>query len=100
VTVRYLPRARGELREAIRYDEEQRPGLGAEFRDEYVAALERVRLFPESGRVVSPRTRRCLLRRFSHALIFQPLPGEILVVAVAHLSRNPGYGSDRLQEGD
>jgi plasmid stabilization system protein ParE len=41
-------------------------------------------------------TRRLLLRRFPYAVIFQEKDEAILVVAVAHAKRRPGYWAGRL----
>jgi plasmid stabilization system protein ParE len=94
--VRFLAVARDELREAVRYYESQRRGLGTEFRDEVRAAVERVRSFPSAWHPLSERTRRCLLHRFPYGLIYQVRDDEIIVVAIAHLHRDPARWQDRL----
>ena len=96
MTTRFLEAARADLREAIRYYEAQRQGLGAEFRDEVRSALERIERFPEAWHPLSQNTRRCRLHRFPYGIIYQVRPEEILVVAVAHLHRRPGYWDDRI----
>jgi len=40
-------------------------------------------------------TRRYLLRRFPYAVVYREQTGSILVVAIAHGSRRPGYWRDR-----
>jgi len=40
--------------------------------------------------------RRCLIRKFRHAIIFQILPDHIFVIAVMHTSRRPGYWRTRV----
>lgn len=40
--------------------------------------------------------RKCLLPRFPYMVIYAPLPGEVLVLAVGHQHRQPGYLRDRL----
>lgn len=39
--------------------------------------------------------RRVLTTRFPYALIHRTPPDEIVIVAVAHTSRRPGYWRDR-----
>jgi toxin ParE2 len=95
VTVRFLEVARAELREAVRFYEAQRSGLGAEFRDEVRSTLERVKRFPEAWQILSANTRRCRTRRFPYGIIYRFQSAEILVVAIAHLHRRPEYWNDR-----
>jgi hypothetical protein len=40
--------------------------------------------------------RRCLLRRFPYMVVFQSRPDEQLVVAIAHVRRQPLYWLERL----
>jgi len=40
-------------------------------------------------------TRRCRTKRFPYGLIYRCKGDEILIVAVAHLHRRPGYWHDR-----
>jgi toxin ParE2 len=93
---RFLEAARADLREAIRYYEAQRPGLGAQFRDEVRSALERIERLPEAWHPLSKNTRRCRTHRFPYGIIYQVRPDEILIVAVAHLHRRPDHWNDRI----
>lgn len=58
-------------------------------------AVERARLFPESPRKISGRLRRVLTSRFSYSIIYEILEDHILIWAVAHTSRKPGYWKER-----
>jgi len=40
-------------------------------------------------------TRRILLRRFPYQIVYRLKPDGIVVVAVAHLKRRPGYWKSR-----
>jgi plasmid stabilization system protein ParE len=95
VTVRFLEVARIELRDAARFYEAQRRGLGAEFRDEVRSTLERIKRFPHAWQALSENSRRCQTRRFPYGVIYRVEAEEILVVAIAHLHRRPGYWTDR-----
>ena len=94
---RNLRAAREELAAAVRWFEEQRTGLGAEFYDEVVAATARLQTFPEGGAPVSPDhlTRRVIVSRFPYQIVYRLTPTEIVVLAVAHLKRRPDYWKDR-----
>lgn len=95
--IRFLEAARDELQEAVRYYNGERAGLGAEFRAEVRTAVERIRQFPEAWQPLSDRTRRCLVHRFPYGVIYQVRDQEILVVAVAHLHREPDYWQGRIR---
>lgn len=43
-------------------------------------------------------TRKCLLTRFPYLVIYAPLPGELLVLAVGHQHRRPEYWRERLKD--
>jgi hypothetical protein len=52
--------------------------------------------FPDSGRPFGRRLRRTLVRGFPYGLLYRVEPSRILIVAVAHLHRRPGYWRSRL----
>ncbi len=68
--VRLSSEAQTELAEAIRWCEEQRPGLGGELLAAVRHTLSLIARRPELG-------------------------GSVLVVAAAHLKRRPGYWKSR-----
>jgi plasmid stabilization system protein ParE len=92
----FLEDAREDLREAVRYYEAQRSGLGSEFRGEVRAAVERIKNFPDAWQSMNERTRRCRLRRFPYGVIYQVRGEEVVIAAVAHLHREPERWRDRL----
>lgn len=94
---RYLEAARVELRGAVRYYNTQRPGLGAEFKSEVRAAIQRIKRLPRAWQAIDGEDlRRCQTNRFPYGVIYQIRDKEILIIAVAHLHREPGYWLDRL----
>jgi len=97
VTVRVLEVAQQELDEAIAYYNSQAPGLGDAFLLEAVAAIDRIRRFPQAWHPLGESTRRCRLRRFPYGLIYHEDKGEVLIVAVAHSHRRPDYWRDRVK---
>jgi len=70
VNVRVLEVARQELDEAVSYYNGQVAGLGDAFLLEAVAAIERIRQFPDAWHPLGERVRRCRLRRFPYGLIY------------------------------
>jgi plasmid stabilization system protein ParE len=92
----FLPEARAEFEQAIAYYDHCGLGLGDEFANEVEAAIRRVLPQPEAWSLYHHGTRRCLTRRFPYSVVCQIRPGLILIVAVAHLRREPGYWAGRL----
>jgi len=97
VSVRFLEVAQRELDEAVIYYNSQTPGLGDALLLEAIAAIDRIRRFPRAWHPLGERMRRCLLRRFPYGLIYHEELGDILIVAMAHLHRQPEYWRDRLK---
>ena len=98
--MRVLLEAEWEVRDAARWYEELRQGLGETFLDEYGEALESIRenpkSFPHMETVNAPReTRRCLLRQFPYFVVYQVLENELIILAVAHGRRRPNYWINR-----
>jgi toxin ParE2 len=98
LTVRFLVEAERELDEAVAFYEFQRPGLGTEFAAAVRQGLTHIAQFPEGWHPLTPHIRRYRLVRFPYGLIYAPLPEEILIVAVMHLHRRPGYWVNRLSD--
>jgi len=93
--IRFLEIAERELEDAVTYYNVESPGLGDEFLLQFLNALERIRQYSEAWQRFSQNTRRCRVHRFPWGVIYQILESEILVVAVAHLHRDPGYWQNR-----
>ena len=93
----FLEPAQDEFLEAVAYSNKQRTGLGAEFAEEVYRTIGRILRNPATWAKFSRRTRRCRTKRFPYAVIYQIKSDMILIVAVMHLSRRPGYWRDRLR---
>ena len=94
--VRLLEPAERELDDAIAYYNAQAPGLGDAFLLELLRAIDLISQYPEAWHPLGSDTRRCRLRRFPYAAIYAREPEGLLIVAVAHLHRRPGYWRERL----
>jgi plasmid stabilization system protein ParE len=95
ISVAFHPEAQAELIAAARYYEAQAENLGLDFISAAEATYRRLVSFPESGRPFGSRLRRVLVPGFPYGLIYRPEPDRMLVVAVAHLRRRPGYWRSR-----
>jgi toxin ParE1/3/4 len=92
----YHPEAEAEYQAAIRYHHQISTDLATAFVAEVENAVQRARTFPESFRKIRGDLRRVLTRRFSYGIIFEVIEGRIIIWAVAHTSRKPGYWKPRL----
>jgi plasmid stabilization system protein ParE len=96
MNVVFLDAAREELEEATAYYERQREGLGEEFAHEVEQAVERIRQFPEAWSRLTDAVWRCKANRFPYGVVYTIRDEDILLVAVMHMRRKPGYWADRL----
>jgi plasmid stabilization system protein ParE len=85
----FRPEARIEALEAYRWYENQRSGLGREFRQALDQAINTIREKPKSFPVVHRDTRRALLKRFPYMIFYRVYADVISVVAVMHGKRDP-----------
>jgi mRNA-degrading endonuclease RelE of RelBE toxin-antitoxin system len=83
--------AADELISSARFYEERRPFLGEDFLGEVELTRKALQKHPESGRVEKHHTRSYRVHRFPFRVIYQIQPDRFWVVAIAHLSRQPGY---------
>jgi hypothetical protein len=67
--------------------------LGEEFLIEVEEALSLIQRWPEIGMPGKHKTRSYRVRRFPFRVTYQIRADRIWVVALAHLSRKPGYWS-------
>ena len=96
MNVRFLQIARTELDGAVDYYNREKPGLGYELLWEVFFAIDRIKQFPEAWQLFHEGTRRCLIRRFPYGIIYLRQEDLIVILAVAHLHREPDYWIDRL----
>ena len=87
--------AEADVADAYLWYENNRPGLGSEFLTELHSAVEAVIYEPLRFPLVHRTVRRALVHRFPYGLFFVAMGGEIVVIAVMHLARNPRRISQR-----
>jgi toxin ParE1/3/4 len=94
--IRFHPQADAEVEAETQY---YRREAGPEVSSRFVKAVEQaVRLaleFPNSGSEGLANTRRLQLKGFPHSLVYRSVDEGIVVFAVAHPSRVPGYWQAR-----
>jgi plasmid stabilization system protein ParE len=81
-----------EYDEARKWYAERSAGAAQKFKEAVDEATVRIARAPESLPRMSGPYRWARVRRFRYILVFRPRrPDEMVVVAVAHTSRRPGY---------
>jgi len=93
---RFLTPAEEEMTEAAVFYETASIGLGEEFLSDIQRGINRLREYPQSGPILTGDLRISLLSRFPFSLIYSIETNAILVIAIAHQSRRPGYWQDRV----
>ncbi len=89
--------ARRELHDTVRYYNAQLPHLGEEFRDETWETVRRIKEFPLAWHLLGGAIRRCQMQRLPYGIVYEPSEVEIVLIAVAHLHREPEYWRSRVQ---
>ena len=94
--VEFLEVAQAELDEAFAWYESQQANLGWQFLLEFDTAVQRIRAYPAAFALFEGDIRRCLLKRFPYGILYGINADTLVIVAVAHLHRRPGYWLTRL----
>ena len=89
------PEARAELIEAWAWYEQKRPGLGDEMIGCVEAAIGAAGRDPTLYAVIHGDVHHVLVRRFPYSVFFAVEGAQLLVLAIAHVRRDPGYWLDR-----
>jgi plasmid stabilization system protein ParE len=92
----YLDDAIAEAEAAAGWYAERSATAAAGFAEEIDAALSAITRLPAAWPPFAHGTRRYLLRRFPYSVVYRVERDRILIVAVAHGHRRPGYWRSRL----
>ena len=95
MSFRFDPHAEQELLEAVSYYENVEPGLGYDFSLEVYSAVQRALAYPKAWPVLDGDVRRALVRRFPYGVLYSEEAGELLIIAVMNLHREPEYWKAR-----
>ena len=95
ISYRFLSPSQEEMAQAAVFYDTASPGLGTDFLDDVQLAIDKVRAYPEAGVALTQNLRRILLHRFPFSIIYAVEDALIVVVAVAHHARRPGYWQSR-----
>ena len=88
---RFHGEARLEFLDSVAYYEAIQVGLGERFRQSVEAAVALVVSFPFAGSPYKHGTRRVFPKKFPFSIVYMVGGNEIVIFAVAHFKRKPGY---------
>ncbi|MEQ1574373.1 MAG: type II toxin-antitoxin system RelE/ParE family toxin [Vicinamibacterales bacterium] len=93
----YLDEAIEDAEAAARWYAARSSAAANGFADEIDRAIAAIEQNPEAWPPYEQDTRRYLLRRYPFSVVYRLEATRILIVAVAHGHRRPGYWKSRLQ---
>jgi plasmid stabilization system protein ParE len=93
--VRLHPEARSELRDARNWYFERSPISAIALAHTIDNAISRITEAPHTFSLADHGTRKFILQRFPFNIFYRTAETEIVIVAVAHQKRRPGYWSSR-----
>ena len=102
MNLRILPEAEAEIQAAAQWYEGRRRGLSDLFLAAVGDAVEAIERHPSRypwpiGVRTKRNVRRFLLSEFPYLVVYEIIEHELLVVAVAHAQRRPGYWRRRIK---
>ena len=89
MNIRLLDAAYHDLADPVSSYNEECPGLGFEFANEFQQGVRRIADYPDAWQLVAPTIRRCLLRRFPYSIFYHLAGAELVILAVMHQRKNP-----------
>jgi len=92
----FLPDAEKEMFDAIVYYDNEAEGLGDEFFNDIQSAVQKIQRNPESWAVIEDGIRKFLIVKFPYKILYMIDPDTIVIIAVAHHKRKPGYWRSRI----
>jgi len=91
IKVEFSPEALVDARETRRWYAERSVTAGERFEAELRRTIDLAALLPQAGSLGPGETRRLRLHGFPHSLIYRAGPSVLVVLAIAHERREPGY---------
>jgi plasmid stabilization system protein ParE len=89
--------ARQEYDEAEEFYETEHPGLGSQFKEQIRHSLLRIQQYPQAWPPERKEIRRYIVHKFPYKILYSVQDDKIVVLAFAHLHRQPDYWIDRLK---
>ena len=93
---RFLQPAEVEMVEAAIYYEEQAEGLGTLFLSTLEGAIRNILENPNAWPITSNDIRKRIVSKFPYSILYRVESREIIILAIMHQRRRPGYWIDRV----
>ena len=91
------PAVENELGAAVAWYDARSSTAGDRFLEEFSQSIERITSLPLAWQKLSHNVRRCSLSHFPYGVVYHVKKDEIIILAVMHLHRKPGYWKERLK---
>ena len=95
IPVDLLPGARQDFDESFDWYVGRSVAAAEHFSNAINATLAMIAADPQQFAVVDSRHRECLVARFPFRIVYRFEPARVVVVAIAHAKRRPGYWKGR-----
>lgn len=70
-----------------------------DYLNEVEHAVQSIATSPQTWPILQGDLRRRLIRRFPYGVLYRIEPEEIIIVAISHLRKKPGYWNKRIKKG-
>jgi plasmid stabilization system protein ParE len=87
----FHPEAEIEFADAVSFYESRNVGLGRSFAAEVNQTVSVIREHPDTGSPIGLGRRRMLVHRFPYSVVYRQDAESLVIIAVAHHRRRPGY---------
>ncbi len=95
--IEFHPEARVEFTGAVVWYKAEQVALGRRFRHAVDAAIGEAAEHPLRHPILEQDVRRRLVRVFPYSVLYVPEPDHVLILAVMHNHREPGYWRNRIE---
>lgn len=92
----FHPEALTEYSEAVKYYVGLRGDIAQAFINAVEEAINKIREYPTRWQTIDGNIRRCLTRKFPYGILYTIEEDYILILAVMHCNRRPGYWKARI----
>lgn len=94
-SMRLLPEAEEELRDAARFYEAEQQGLGRALIQEVRRACKFIAEHPLAARIGRGEVRVRTIARFPYRIYYRTQADAVLIIAIGHRRRRPGFWRSR-----
>ncbi len=95
LSIEILPSARLDFDESFDWYAKRSEQAAVRFAAEIESALAKIVDAPERFGLLDDEHRSCILKRFPFRIVYRIIDGRLLIVAIAHAKRKPGYWENR-----